>query len=127
MHHVSFAANKSVPVTSTPQIIAKLYDMLGYLVAQVAKFPKNQRFLLGDRLELCGFDVLELLIEASYSREKSMLLHRANVKLEQMRFYTRLSKDARLLNLHAYEVLSKMINDVGVQLGGWIKQQRKSR
>ncbi len=114
-------------MTKSPQIIAKMYDLLLYLVPQVSKFPRSQRYLLGERLELACFDVLELLIEAAYSREKTPLLHRANVTLEKARYYVRLCKDLKLVSLHRYEVVSKMLNDVGVQLGGWIKQQRGRR
>lgn len=79
---------------------------------------------MGDRLENACFDILELLLEACYSREKLSFLHRANVKLEQARHYVRLCKDLKLMNLHRYEVVSKMMNEVGAQLGGWVKQQK---
>ncbi len=38
-------------MTGTPQIITATYDLLLYLIPQVSKFPKSQRYLLGDRLE----------------------------------------------------------------------------
>jgi hypothetical protein len=46
------------------------------------------------------------------------------MKLEKIRYYFRLCKDLKLVTLQRYEVVSKMINDIGMQLGGWIKQQR---
>ena len=107
-----------------PQVIAKFYDFLLYLIPQVAKFPRSERYLLGERLEKAGFDILELLLEACYTREKVALLQRANVRLEQARFYVRMCKDLKLINLHRYEVISKTMNEIGAQLGGWIKQQR---
>lgn len=109
---------------SSPQIISKTYDFLLYLLPQVAKFPRSERYLLGERLESACFDVLELLLEACYTRDKLALLRRVNVKLEQSRHYVRLCKDLKPINLHRYEVISKMLNEIGVQLGGWIKQQR---
>ncbi|MBI2066854.1 MAG: diversity-generating retroelement protein Avd [Deltaproteobacteria bacterium] len=108
----------------TPQIITKVYDLLLYLIPQVSKFPRSQRYLAGERLGNISLDVLEMLLEAVYSREKTILLERANVKLETARYYVRLCKDLKLMNLHSYEIISKMINEVGVQLGGWLKQQR---
>lgn len=80
--------------------------------------------MLGDRLELVALDTLELFLEAVYSREKTPLLQKANVKLEKTRYYVRLCKDLKLISLDRYEVISKKINDIGIQLGGWIKQQR---
>lgn len=112
-------------MVSHPEIITKAYDFLLYLVPQVSKFRRSERYLLGERLERLNFDVFELLLEASLSKEKSALLHRANIKLEQARHFVRLSKDLKLLDLHCYEVLSKRINEIGLQLGGWLKQQKQ--
>lgn len=111
-------------MTETPQIITRIYDLLLYLIPQISKFPRSQRYLLGDRLETIALDVLEIILEAAYSRDKTPLLSKANVKLETARYYVRLCKDLNLMDLQRYEVLSRMINEVGVQLGGWIKQQK---
>ncbi len=110
--------------TKAPEIITKFYDFLLYLVPKISKFPKSQKYLLGDRLETISLSILENLIEAVYSREKLPLLLRSNIQLEKLRYLFRLSKDLKLLDLHTYEVASKMLYDLGNQLGGWIKQQR---
>ena len=112
---------------NTPQIITKVYDFLNYLIPQTAKFPRSHRYQLGERLQSAGFDVLELLLEACYSQNKIPLLTKTNVKLEKIRYFVRLSKDLKLISLHRYEVISQKVNDIGVQLGGWIKQQRTRR
>lgn len=110
---------------SHPEIIAKVYDCLLYLLPLIEKFPKPNRYLLGERIENTIFDILEILLEASLSREKLDLLPKANIKLEQTRHYVRLSKDLQLISLHRYEVISKILNDIGLQLGAWIKQQKQ--
>jgi hypothetical protein len=107
-----------------PQIITKMYDFLLYLIPQVSKFPRSQRYLVGERLEISSFHVLELLLEAAHSRNKAALLQQANIDLEKTRYYARLCKDLKLVNVHGYEIISRMINEIGVQLGGWLKQQR---
>ena len=66
-----------------------------------------------------------MFVAATYSGEKLEILRRANIKLEQIRYHVRLCKDVKLVSLHHYEVMSKALNDIGVQLGGWIKQQAK--
>lgn len=107
-----------------PQIVTLMYDFLLYLIPQVAKFPKGQRYLLGERLESVALDTLELLLESVYSRDKLPLLQKSNVQLEKTRYYVRLCKDLKLIGLDRYEVISKKINEIGIQLGGWVKQQR---
>lgn len=111
-------------IPDTLQIITKVYDLLLYVVPQISKIPRSQKYVLGDRLESIILDVLELLLEATYSRDKMPLLSKANIALEKVRYYVRLCKDLKFIDLHRYEVISKMINEVGIQLGGWIKQQR---
>lgn len=72
---------------NAPQILTRVYDLLLYLIPQISKFLRAQKYLLGDRLEMTILDVLELLVEASYSRDKLALLRQANVKLEKARYY----------------------------------------
>ncbi len=108
-----------------PQIVTLWYDVLLYILPQIAKFPRTYRYQLGERLNSVCCDVLELLLTAAYARDKSPLLHRANLKLEQSRYYLRLCKDLRLMSVHPYEVASKMLYEVGKQLGGSIMQQQR--
>lgn len=111
-------------MTENPQILTSFYDYLLYLIQRVEKFPRNQRYLLGEKLETLSLEVMEMLVAATYSGEKLKILQTANIKLEQIRFHVRLCKDVKLISLHHYEVMSKTLNDIGMQLGGWIKQQK---
>ncbi|MEA3427925.1 MAG: hypothetical protein U9Q84_01625 [Thermodesulfobacteriota bacterium] len=49
-----------------PDSITLTYDLLKWSIPTLEKFPKSQRFLLGDRIENHILDVLELLICANY-------------------------------------------------------------
>ena len=100
--------------------ITKLYDFLLWIIPKLEKFPRSQKFLIADRIETILLDVLELLIEA-YSKRKSGLLRTANLKLEQLRYLVRLSKDLKLLSLKSYEFSARSIDGVGVSVGGWLK------
>lgn len=77
-----------------PVILVKWYDWVKWLLERVDSFPKNQRFVFGQRLSDQGIDVLELLVEAAYSPEQAALLARANRGLEVLRWLVRLAKDS---------------------------------
>lgn len=109
-----------------PIIIQKLYDILVWAYPLISKFPKDKRYTIGNRMETLLIDMLELLVEASYKQKKIDLLQKVNADLEKFRFLTRLAKDLRFMDLHRYEYLSKLVNEVGMMLGGWIKQQAKA-
>jgi len=106
-----------------PKVISSVYDFIKWAIPHIAKFPKNQRYTLGERIESKLFFLQELLIEAQYSRDKTGALKKANLEIEQMRHLFRLCHDLRLINLQSYELSSRYLADIGAQVGGWLKQQ----
>ncbi|MCB0597797.1 MAG: diversity-generating retroelement protein Avd [Lewinellaceae bacterium] len=105
-------------------VITHTYDLLKYLVPQLAKYPRQQKFLLADRIQLKVMEILDLFIEAYYSsspQEKAALLRRVNLQLEKLRYLIRLSNDLRCINEDRYAYISRQVNDIGKQAGGWLK------
>ena len=109
------------------QAVTRIYDILKWLLPQVSKLPRSHKFTLGDRITNLGLDVLMLLVEANYTRNKTELLQQANLKLEQLRYLLRLCKDLELFSLKRYGYISRQINEAGNQIGGWLKYQRERR
>ena len=105
--------------------ITKLYDFILWIIPKLEKFPRGQKFLIGDRIETLMLDILDILIEAAYSRKKHEILKAANLKLEKLRYLIRLSKDLNLINIKSYEFSSRSINDVGNSVGGWLKYSNR--
>lgn len=106
-------------------VVTRTYDLLLWLLPQVARFPRSHRFTLGDRLEVLGLDILEQLIEAQYRAKRLPLLHDTHIKLERLRFMIRLAKDLELLGARQHEHAANLIDETGRLLGGWIKQQQR--
>lgn len=101
--------------------ITKLYDYILWMIPKIDKFPRNQRFIVGDRIENLLLDILGILIEAAYFREKSRLLNSANIKVEQLRYLIRISKDIKLINIKSYEQSARAIDNVGKSIGGRLR------
>jgi hypothetical protein len=106
-------------------IIQKTYDLIKGYVPILHRLPRDYRFTLGDRMTigLCG--LLEDLIQARYAHQKLTQLQHVNSKLDIIRHQTRLLLDFELIEVKRYEFASQLINGVGVDLGGWIKQQKR--
>ena len=106
------------------------YQLLNWLMPTVDKFPRAQRFLLGDRIQATALDVLEALIEATYTRDRRAHLMRANLGLEKLRFFFRHAHEQRHLDARRYEHAARAIDEVGRLVGGWAKasgQQERDR
>ncbi len=102
-------------------VVAKVYDFLVWLLPHLAKFSRDHRFTLGDRLEVTGLELLESLVIASYRSDKLSCLHHALLSLERMRYLIRLSKDLRQLSLKQYEFAATALDAIGGEIGGWEK------
>jgi hypothetical protein len=51
---------------TAPVVLVKWYDWTKWLLDRVDSFPKNQRFIFGQRLADRSLRVLEILVEAAY-------------------------------------------------------------
>ncbi|MEO1610649.1 MAG: diversity-generating retroelement protein Avd [Pseudomonadota bacterium] len=92
-----------------------------WLVPAVERFPQSQKFLLGDRIQSTALDVLEALIEATYSRNRSSHLTRANLGLEKLRVMLRLAFELEHLDRRRYEFAARSLDETGRLVGGWMK------
>ena len=64
---------------------------LAWLIPAVERFPRSQKFLLGDRIQTSALDVLERLIEATYIKRRGDALASANLGIKKLRFLFRLA------------------------------------
>ena len=97
------------------------YRFTLWLVPVLERFPRSQKFLLGDRMQGAALDVLECLVEATYTRKRAVHLARANLGIEKLRFLCRLARDLRYLDGRRYEHAARCLDDTGRRIGSWIK------
>lgn len=107
----------------TPQAVQSCHELLLWLIPQVEKFPRAHRFTLGERLEERLLEILENLVEAAYSKQKAAPLALANRRLEVCRHLWRVSYELKLISGKGYAHGIKLMDNVGRQIGGWIKDK----
>ena len=71
-----------------------------------------------------ALDVLESLVEATYTRSRTSHLARANLGLEKLRFLCRLARDLGYLDRRRYEHAARRIDDTGRRIGAWTRAHR---
>lgn len=109
-----------------PEVIERVHALLAWAIPVVGKFPRAYRFTLGDRLQQRLYGLLETLLHATYATrpDKAPLLRTANVNLEILRHELRLAFSFRLLSARQIEHASRLEQEVGRQLGGWLRSLR---
>ncbi|MDP2652207.1 MAG: diversity-generating retroelement protein Avd [bacterium] len=104
-------------------IVEKTYELILWLYPVVNRFPKSQRFVLGQHIENTLLDMLENIIAANQTRDKTPHLKHVSVDLDKLRLLVRLAKDLKFMSIKKYAFAAERINEVGRMLGGWIKAQ----
>jgi len=115
-----------MPAT-VPQAVQSCHELLLWLIPQLDKFPRLRRFTLGERIEAGLLAVLESLVEAAYLRNKEAALRRANLRLEVVRHLWRLAHELKVLATRQYEHGATLIDDLGRQIGGWLRSQPQAQ
>ena len=62
-------------------IFQKVYDLILWLYPAVNKFPKSQRFVLGQQIENTVLEILKGIIQANQERNKLPYLKQISVDL----------------------------------------------
>ncbi|MBM3460921.1 MAG: diversity-generating retroelement protein Avd [Armatimonadetes bacterium] len=104
-------------------VLERTYDFIKWLVPAVTQFPRQQRYLLGERLESAALELLDFLVEAQASpptRQDALL--KAGVRVDRLACLLRLSHDLMLLSPRRYEHGARVVAEVGAQVGAWRKR-----
>jgi len=102
-------------------VVEKHYKLILWMLPKIANFPKDQRFLLADRIERILLDILEMLIEAVYSKDRRGILIKINLKLDVLRFMMRIAKDMKYISIKAYDFFCQAVLEIGKMVGGWMR------
>jgi hypothetical protein len=102
-------------------VILKAYNLVLEITRRTRKFPRDTKFILGDRILNTTYDMFEALLAAKYSRDKREWLHKANLLIERMRFQVRICYDEKLVSQSQYAFLSRLLHETGSMTGGWLK------
>ena len=104
-------------------VIQALYDTNKSWHELVLKFPKTQRYNLGNKCGEYLLRVTELALEAAAESDTDLKLksiHKASNKLDILKLLVRLCKDCKCLTNKQYITFESELHDIGKQIGGWI-------
>lgn len=110
-----------------PPIIEKMYEVNLWLLLKTGKFPRDQRFLLGDRLIAKSLAIQDELMAAALTAKenKTRILDQASLMLDQLRYLLRLARDSRSMSRKSWFFCAERLLEIGRMLGGWRKQVEK--
>ena len=107
-------------------IFKKAYDLYKTYYGYRESINKQDRHTIWLRAENLILDILEGILSASqaYKEEKLPTLEIVSVKLNLLRVFIRLMKEAKTIDMKRYVALETPIDEIGRMLGGWIKSAK---
>jgi four helix bundle protein len=104
-------------------IFTRTFDLLAWLLPMTEKFPRSQRFVLAKRVQDAALDFYAAITAAAIATaDRAHHLEQADIELQRLRLYLRLSHQLRFMSMGQYEHVSRMVLEVGKLLGGWQKK-----
>ena len=104
-------------------IFQKTYELLTYLYPVLKKFPKSEKYTLAQRIENTIINLIEQIITLNLEKNKEEPLKKADIELEKLRIFTRLSHDQKFIGIHQYEIINTKTAEIGKMIGGLKKRQ----
>lgn len=107
-------------------ILKLTVDLYREFYEYLKTFPKKDQYLLGKRCEehILLFMELILFAIALDKLRKLKILEEANSKFDVLKVLFRMARELKLLDNKRYLSLEAKAQDIGKQLGGWIRSQR---
>jgi len=102
-------------------IYQKHYDLMFYSFPIIGRFPKDQRFVLGQQILNAMLAIGMMIVHANKLRQKKGKLYEIDIELEKLRFLIRLAKDLKMMSISKYGHHCERLDEIGRLLGGWLK------
>ena len=103
-------------------VLRKYQDYLVWLLVSINKYPRKQKYLLGDRIGNKAFDILEQLIDIQYTKREARLkkFDKLNLDLEKLRQFLRVSLKMKFISEKNFIWQELKINEVGRMVRGLV-------
>jgi len=102
-------------------VFVKWFDATDWILETVDKFPKSVRSTISARIGNMTLDVMEGIIEAIYTKDRTHILERTNLHIEKLRVMFRITFKRRYISRRQYAYVSELLNETGRMIGGWKK------
>jgi len=104
-------------------VVQKVYDFYREFYKIYTHIPKQDRYVLGEKIQETTLELFKDLILASHQEKQKKLesLSVGSAKLDLLKNLLRLAEDVKAIPTKRYLTLSENLQEIGRMLGGWIR------
>lgn len=110
-------------------VVIKLFVLYEITHKLIFKFPKHERYTLGEKLENTILNGVEFFVLANQvsKYEKEKVLTQANSKVELLKILFRISLNCTIIDSREYLEIENKLQEIGKMTQGWIKYTRNMK
>lgn len=121
-------------------IIRKYIDLAKLLNGYLSHFPSYEKYAMSNLIRQRMYSVYEFIVEGQKRYHKKTTLNNLDIAHEKLRMDLYLAHElgyfhfkdgrkhaetARGREAHRWQTVSKLVDELGRMIGGWIKQEKK--
>ena len=110
-------------------VVVKLFSIYEISHKLIFKFPKHEKYTLGEKIENSILESIEIFIltnqVSKFEKEKNLL--RANCKIELLKILFRISLNCNVIDSKQYLDVESKLQEIGKMTQGWIKFARNMK
>ncbi len=95
--------------------------MIEYGHAALRQFPKSERHVLSAEIRRTMWSLLRLIVVCNKRYHKKTTLQDLDAELDLLRSQVRLAMQLEHLDMRRYEHWSRLNDEIGRMVGGWVK------
>lgn len=99
----------------------KCEAMIEYGYVALRQFPTFERHVMAAEIRQCMWGLMRLIVVCNKRHHKKTTLQELDAELDLLRIQVRMAKQLGYLDFKKYEHWSKLNDEVGRMIGGWIK------
>ena len=110
-------------------VVVKLFTIYEMVHKLIFKFPKHERYTLGEKIENTILESIEIFVLANQvsKYEKEKMLQKANSKNELLKILFRISLNCKAMDIKQYLDIENKLQETGRMTQGWIKYTRNMK
>lgn len=103
------------------KILVKIEELDAYSHKACLQFPKHERHILAAEIRTCCNSLLRLSVRAAKKYYKKTTLQDLDIEVEILRAMVRKAHRLQYIDIHRYEVWSRLVDEIGRMVGGWLR------
>jgi four helix bundle protein len=127
-------------VDKEAMLVRKFIELAKLMNIYLNHFPSHEKYGLSNRIRNSAYAVYDLIVECQKRYHKKTSLTQLDIAHEQLRMQLYLAyelgyfryKDGRTdenavaIEAHRWQAISKLVDELGRMIGGWIKHELES-